>query len=267
MKSPWRAALAVAVVVGAYLAFRAAGVPTTSEGVAKIVLWVVPCALALRLAGARSYGDVLDELGLRRGLAIGYGFGLMATVPTLVLLPFGGSLFVNGSALLNGVLLGPLAEEVLFRGYLLRQLVRRGGWPAMPAIVVSAIAFGLAHLGNVDLRSAHGQWFGALEVVMMTGGGLLFGWIVIRWGSLWPAIGLHTCMNLAWQIFGVNDWAAGTQTAAAADGSTISNVARLATIVLAVAMTLALRQRPARDGVRPGQTGVRRGSDAGLTPV
>jgi membrane protease YdiL (CAAX protease family) len=35
-------------------------------------------------------------------------------------------------------------------------------------------------------------------------GGYLFGWIYYRWGSLWPAIGLHGCMNLWWDVMRVD---------------------------------------------------------------
>ena len=31
-------------------------------------------------------------------------------------------------------------------------------------------------------------------------GGLLLAWIVYRWDSLWPAVGVHSALNLSWQL-------------------------------------------------------------------
>jgi membrane protease YdiL (CAAX protease family) len=35
-------------------------------------------------------------------------------------------------------------------------------------------------------------------VFILAPGGALFAWIAYRLGSLWPAIGLHACLNLWW---------------------------------------------------------------------
>lgn len=236
-----RAVWVLGFVLGAYLAFRIIPGPWDgadwAEGVFKMGLWVAPAALVLRAAGLRSYREVGEELGLGRRVLTGYGFGLVAMLPMLAALPFGWTLPASLSALVGSVVLGPVAEEVLFRGFLFRQLIRRAGWNATAAIIVSAMVFGLAHLANVDLALAGGPRAAVVEVATTAGGGLLFAWVVLRWGSLWPAIGLHTFMNLSWQMFGVGNWAAGAHPDATALGPPPANFARAASVALAVMLT------------------------------
>ena len=76
------------------------------------------------------------------------------------------------------------------------------------------------------------------EVGITALGGMLFAWIVFRWDSLWPAIALHSFMNLAWEIFGVDDWTHQHQAGASAIGTGVANIARLVSIALAIALTL-----------------------------
>lgn len=80
-------------------------------------------------------------------------------------------------------ILVPIAEEVVFRGAILRTLLqlfaRRSAWIA---IVVSALLFGLAH-GNMA------QFPHAFLM------GLLLGWMFVRTGSIVPGIVLHWVNN------------------------------------------------------------------------
>jgi hypothetical protein len=253
----FRPFLVFAVVIAAYLAFRVIGQPgrlpfgaawaDVTEGALKILLWVVPCALALRAMGARTYGAVLNELALGREAWRGYGFGLVASLPMLVILPLGMPAHVDVQDLIGSVLLGPFAEEVLFRGFLFRQLYLHARWPPATAMLVSSLAFGVAHLGNVNLLAPHGPLLGLAEVGTTAGGGLLFAWILFRWGSLWPIVGLHTFMNLSWQLFGVDDWAAAAQAGATAVGPWAANVARVVTVTLAVFLTIRRSARTIRN--------------------
>lgn len=78
------------------------------------------------------------------------------------------------------VVAAPLAEEVFFRGMLLRTLLRRlGAWPAM---IVSALLFGLSHLQPLQ--------FPALAAF-----GLVLAVLVRRSGRLGPAIWAHVGFN------------------------------------------------------------------------
>jgi membrane protease YdiL (CAAX protease family) len=218
-----------------------------AEGVLKVVVWVVPSALIVFFVWGHSAGGALEELGLRSNPLIGYAFGLAAAVPTLIAWPLVGARPLFASAIVGSVLLGPLAEEVLFRGLLFRQLYRRGGLRPLRAMTVSALAFGFAHLANVDFESVRlavpQTITPAMGQVGLTAlGGLLFAWVAYRWDSLWPAIGLHTFMNLSWEVFGVNGPTGAAHGALhlPADAATTT---RLATVAIAVYLTWRLTRR------------------------
>jgi len=75
----------------------------------------------------------------------------------------------------------PIAEELMFRGYVLDSIRRiHGDWPA---IIGSAILFGLVHINPFLV----GQAFI---------GGVIYGWIRIRTGSLLPSIACHMMWNI-----------------------------------------------------------------------
>jgi membrane protease YdiL (CAAX protease family) len=224
------------------------------EGILKVLVWVVPSVLVTFFMWGRSAGGALEELGLRSNPVTGYAFGLAAAVPTLIAWPAVGARPLFASAIVGSVLLGPLAEEVLFRGLLFRQLYRRGGQRPLRAMTVSALAFGFAHLANVDFASVRFAFqnvrFAASQtmtpVIGQVGltalGGLLFAWVAYRWDSLWPAIGLHTFMNLSWEVFGVNGPTGAARGALGlpADAATTT---RLASVAIAVYLTWRLTRR------------------------
>jgi membrane protease YdiL (CAAX protease family) len=83
-------------------------------------------------------------------------------------------------ALLAAVLAGPIAEEVIFRGVILRGL--RTARPAAFAITVSAVLFAIAHLN---------PWQGLAAFCL----GLLIGWTYVRTGSLSLCIAAHVLNN------------------------------------------------------------------------
>ncbi len=184
------------------------------EGLLKGVVWVIPSILILIAAYRLSLHEACRELGFTSSPVRGYGFGLLATIPMALAVPFGSVYSIDPTVLVGTVLLGPLAEEVLFRGFLFRQLVSRSRWPVGWAIGVSAVAFALAHYRNFDLalgglliqRSLGLEPRGALDfllrvagtIAVLAPGGALFAWVVHRFGSLWPAIGLHACLNFWW---------------------------------------------------------------------
>jgi len=104
---------------------------------------------------------------------IGFSMPLAAVLPALV---FG---------VANGVL-----EEVVYRGVLLRWL---GGLVGIvPALLLQAVGFGLAHAGP-DVVAA----MVPLHVAAMAGCGLILGLITLRTGSLAVAIGLHVGADVA----------------------------------------------------------------------
>ena len=82
--------------------------------------------------------------------------------------------------LLIGVLAGT-CEEILFRGPIQKGLMRRlGVWPA---VVIAAVLFAAAHL---DL---HG-------IPVRTFLGVVLGWLVVRTGSIFPAMIMHATYDI-----------------------------------------------------------------------
>lgn len=96
---------------------------------------------------------------------------------------FEGQTSVELALILAGVTVAaPLCEEFFFRG-----IFQKGLTPAPPAspvgaMVVSAVVFSAFHLDPV----------GFLARVEL---GLLFGWLYLRTGSLWPSIAAHAANN------------------------------------------------------------------------
>lgn len=81
---------------------------------------------------------------------------------------------------------GPLAEELLFRGMLLSALMKRMhvGW----AVAGSSLLFALVHLPGLAY-----QWYALPNLLLLA---LLLAGLRLRSGSLWPAVLAHGVNNL-----------------------------------------------------------------------
>ena len=84
------------------------------------------------------------------------------------------------------VSLGPLVEELLFRGVLLSALMQR--WGSAAAIVISSLVFALAHLPGLDW-----QVFALPDLILLA---LALAWLRLRSGSIWPSVVGHGANNL-----------------------------------------------------------------------
>jgi uncharacterized protein len=138
----------------------------------------------------------------------------------------------------------PIFEELTFRGLAVGALLRLCGWPWWLACLWPAVFFGYAHFGQEqDAASIAG-------IVALTGiGGLLFGWLYVRWGfNLWPAIFLHIGLNGLWTVFDLGDNAL---------GGWLGNVMRIGVIIIAIVATFwlappALKKDDAQEMTFPG---------------
>jgi membrane protease YdiL (CAAX protease family) len=92
------------------------------------------------------------------------------------------------------VSLGPLVEELLFRGVLLSALLRR--YPAGWAIAGSSLVFALAHLPGLQW-----QWYALPDLLLLA---LVLAWLRLKSASIWPAVVAHGLNNafaaLAWFV-------------------------------------------------------------------
>ena len=84
-------------------------------------------------------------------------------------------------------IIGPIAEEVLHRGYWFQNVSR--GWGVVVATLVSATLFGGLHLMNPDA-----EWLGAVNIALLSVTFVL-GMLMTR--SLWFPIGWHGAWNFA----------------------------------------------------------------------
>jgi hypothetical protein len=84
------------------------------------------------------------------------------------------------------LLIAPVAEELMFRGVLLRSLLRRVD--AGAAVFVSALAFGLVHLLDFTVGSLI-----AFPVLVLFG--VIAGWLAVKSGDLGRSVLFHVGFN------------------------------------------------------------------------
>jgi uncharacterized protein len=191
--------------------------------------WVLFCLGGLWVAHRMGPRAAIAELGLAAPAARGLGVAFLASLPMLVVLFLvtENAMRFEPRTMLSSVLLAALTEEILFRGYLFRQLYRRAGWHFVPAVLVTGLLFGLAHVGTA-FRGGLLELLGVIGITML--GGAFFSWLFLRWGdNLWVPIGMHLFMNAWWELFAVS---------ANAIGNTSAMVARALAVAAAIFITL-----------------------------
>ena len=197
-----------------------------SLGVANL-LQVILSVWGVTITHATGIKHAIGELGLRAPISRAAIFAFIAAFPMLVVFALSSPLNPKMSVLSVGVgcFLAPFAEEVLFRGYMFGQLYRRAHWGFWLSALVPSILFALGHAyqatGIVQL----------IGIFAVTGLGSILGcWLFARWQyNLWAVFGLHSLMNLWWEVFGIDDTALGGWTA---------NGARSLTVTIAILLTI-----------------------------
>ncbi len=132
-----------------------------------VVMCSVACNYLVYLTGLSEISE-----GYKRVSQIFYGNGLLLEIITLCVI-------------------GPVAEELVYRGFVYQHLRRRGSHTA--AALLSALLFGVLHFNLVQ---------GAYAFVL----GLLLAYIVERTGSLISAAAAHMAANLASVLWTETDW-------------------------------------------------------------
>lgn len=121
--------------------------------------------------------DVTGLSGLHQIYQTGSGAGLLLTA------------FVNAAALFAVVLPLAFCEEWGWRGFLLPRLMPLGTWPAL---LLSGVIWGLWHLpGYVGPAKPGFVPF----LIFCLPLGVLFGWMRMRFGSIWPSTIAHAANN------------------------------------------------------------------------
>lgn len=158
-----------------------------NQALERIVLFgLVPLMVLLVLReDPRQYG--LGRGDARRALALG-GFATLVTVPAIALIaavPAIREWYAPSMTTLPDVLLTNILDlvptEFLLRGFVLFALLRAIG-PF--GVVVALVPFVMVHIGKPDL-----------EALSTLGGGLVFGWLNWRTGSIWASAAYHVAIQ------------------------------------------------------------------------
>jgi membrane protease YdiL (CAAX protease family) len=222
----------IAIKAGSFL--KQLGIPhytnLFSFVAAGIVLTIAVVMILRRIGPVRALGELgLTPLGLMPILA-----GLLAVVAMAVAAMAMGRSYQpqDPTTLIALGVVSPIGEEILFRGFVFRQLRRWAALPFWMAALIAAAVFASEHWSQGDTLISS---FEASSVTFA--GGFLFCWLTERWNSIWPGIIIHAGLNIVWEIFALGDNAIGDATA---------NIARLVAIVVAIAATMLLTSRPER---------------------
>ena len=178
---------------------------------AQVIVQIAAVAWVVRRRGTGSMAADLgfvveprDIAWVLVGPAALFGLGLVATaIRTILALPeenpqalldtvsgFSGS--ITAFAIVIGIaVLGPLSEELTFRGLLLQTGIDKGLTP-MKATIVSAALFSLVHLVDWSLASLTG----AITLFILFLFGILLAQLRIRTGNLAASIFVHAGFNL-----------------------------------------------------------------------
>ncbi|MEW9623636.1 CPBP family intramembrane glutamic endopeptidase [Rhodanobacter geophilus] len=140
--------------------------PAAAYCVAAVALGLVVPLLGGKLTELLAHGHAVpqDVKQLGEGASTGFRIALTLVVASI----------------------GPLVEELLFRGVLLSALLRhlRTAW----AVLASAALFALVHLPDL-----HWLWYALPNLALL---GVVLAWLRLRSGSLWPAVLAHAINNL-----------------------------------------------------------------------
>lgn len=148
-------------------------------------------AVTLRRDTPSALGLTAPRLDGGAVLALTVPLGISVVVTGVGLVLRSDPVTVGGGEMLDLVLLVAVAEELIYRGAVLA-LAHRALAPA-PAELVTAVAFGLSHLGN------DGGWVRVAGPIL---GGLAFSWLRHRTGSLAGPVAGHLATNLPGRVLG-----------------------------------------------------------------
>ncbi|HWO00275.1 MAG TPA: CPBP family intramembrane glutamic endopeptidase [Blastocatellia bacterium] len=168
----------------------------------KFIIWVVPVFLTLGLARLRppTYLKLITPIN-KRGLVIGTVLALV----WLSLVVLGESIIQHRNVsemlaakssewlgILTGLFFSPICEEILFRGFFLNRFNESFGF--WKSNLVSALLFMLAHWPYWVSKFGFSARVikDSINVFLL---GCLFGWLMKKANSLWPAIGAHIANN------------------------------------------------------------------------
>lgn len=202
-------------------------------GVSHIITYIIS-GLPLYLGIILMHGpkNFCKNLGLQGPLLRGMLFALLCTLPMFIgyAIVFDTNLELNLNTVLIAAVAAALFEELFFRGFLFGQLFRFTKLGFIPSVIAGALLFASVHLYQ-------SQEIGELIGIFLTTflGALLFSWVYAEWRlNIWVPIFLHFFMNLSWMLFSAGENAL---------GGLYSNIFRIITIALVIALTILYKRR------------------------
>lgn len=178
--------------------------------------------------------ETLSFLGLNGNVLKGFGVALLCVAPIYIGFLFFGAFNSDTSFafLLRMSVFSGFIEELVFRAFMFGMLFRYAKTGFFWAVMLPALYFGVSHLyQGHDMLSS----LAAFGVTFI--GAVYFSWMYVEWNfNIWVPVCLHALMNGAWGLFTME----GTEVAA---GGLISNILRVASILLAIGITIWYKRR------------------------
>jgi hypothetical protein len=152
----------------------------------------------------RDMGLALPARTAVRDLAIGAAFAVVTLLlggilsrflePSPNVLPPAGNPLGLMANLVSAVILAPIGEELFFRGFATTAWARAIG--VGPAVIRGALFFAIAHVVTLfDSSFAEGAQRALFSFLALLPVGIALGWLFLKRGSLYAAIGLHGAFN------------------------------------------------------------------------
>lgn len=189
------------------------------------------CFLVAFYLAAFSLKQMVEMLGLNKGIATAFILALIAALPHIL-----GMQYLHGfnkevsfaDIWIEGIHPG-YHEEILYRGFLIGILVRYAKWPSIIPLLLSSSFFAMAHLYQAHNISESIMVFGT---AFGAGTGFYLFYKYTNW-NLWFPLFLHAFMDTATTI---SNWH-GTVSMSLQD-----NIFRGATILIAIYFTYSIRK-------------------------
>jgi len=161
--------------------------------------------------------EIWKALGLIKGkvncrviiksIWIGVIFGFISNALLIILLPHGTPLKGGSqmSYLLSLILIGPIFEELLFRGFMQGMLercfrVKNKIFYILP-VFITTIMFAGSHVFGFSQTMEVTQFIIAISLVSLTG--LYAGWLRLQYQSIITAVIFHSCVNIGIILSGI----------------------------------------------------------------
>lgn len=151
----------------------------------------------------RSMGCRREKAGVHYIAGIGAGALMMSAITLLTIVSGANKLSANSgvdygliSLYFFGFLIQGMSEEFIFRGYLMTS-IGGSGQKTYVAVIVSAVAFALAHISNPG--------FGVLPFINLTLFGVFAALYMINSDNIWGVCAIHSMWNFAQgNIYGIS---------------------------------------------------------------